>query len=67
MQAAKGEVGWAHYEVRSWVGWHHPMTLSLLALWFLVLERRRWGKKALRVLVWVTLQLWPHAGEDLQA
>ena len=45
LQAAKGEVGLAHYEVRSWVGWHHHMALSLLGLWFLVLERRRLGKK----------------------
>src|SRR5262249_40611401 len=41
--AAKGEVGLGQYEVRSWVGWHHHMTLSLLALWFLVLERLRVG------------------------
>ncbi|KAF0168588.1 MAG: hypothetical protein FD161_4966 [Limisphaerales bacterium] len=41
----KGEVGLSHYEVRSWVGWHHHMTLSLLALWFLQLERLRLGKK----------------------
>ena len=41
----KGEVGLGHYEVRSWVGWHHHMTLSLLALWFLQLERLRLGKK----------------------
>jgi SRSO17 transposase len=39
----KGEVGLGHYEVRSWVGWHHHMTLSLLALWFLELERNRLG------------------------
>lgn len=39
----KGEVGLDHYEVRSWVGWHHHMTLSLVALWFLCLERRRVG------------------------
>ena len=45
--AAKGEVGLAHYEVRSWVGWHHHMTLGMLALWFLVGERRRLGKKLL--------------------
>jgi SRSO17 transposase len=45
LQAAKGEVGLAHYEVRSWVGWHHHMTLSLLALWFLVEERWWLGKK----------------------
>jgi SRSO17 transposase len=37
----KGEAGLAHYEVRSWVGWHHHMTLALLALWFLGQERRR--------------------------
>jgi SRSO17 transposase len=41
----KGEVGLGHYEVRSWVGWHHHMTLSLLALWFLQLERLRLGGK----------------------
>ena len=35
-ERAKGEVGMDHYEVRSWTGWHHHMTLSLLALWFLV-------------------------------
>jgi SRSO17 transposase len=42
-EQAKGEVGLSHYEVRSWVGWHHHVTLALLALWFLVLERRRLG------------------------
>jgi SRSO17 transposase len=40
-----GEVGLDHYEVRSWVGWHHHMTLSFLALWFLVLQKRRVGEK----------------------
>ena len=43
LQEGKGEVGLAHYEVRGWVGWHHHMTLALLALWFLTLERRRLG------------------------
>jgi SRSO17 transposase len=43
LQAGKGEVGLGHYEVRSWVGWHHHMTLSLVALWFLILEKRRLG------------------------
>ena len=42
-EAGKGESGLAHYEVRSWVGWHHHMTLALVALWFLILERRRVG------------------------
>lgn len=44
----KQEVGLGHYEVRSWLGWHHHMTLSLLALWFLQVERLRLGKKRLR-------------------
>lgn len=45
LQLAKSEVGLGQYEVRSWVGWHHHMTLSMLALWFLTTERRRVGKK----------------------
>src|SRR5207249_2767080 len=40
-QEGKGEVGLGHYEVRSWVGWHHHMTLTFLAQWFLVREQRR--------------------------
>jgi SRSO17 transposase len=44
-EEAKGEAGLGHYEVRSWVGWHHHMTLSLLALLFLLIERRRVGEK----------------------
>jgi SRSO17 transposase len=42
-EAGNGEAGLDHYEVRSWIGWHHHMTLSLVALWFLCLERRRVG------------------------
>jgi SRSO17 transposase len=44
-ELGNGEVGLDHYEVRSWVGWHHHMTLSLLALWFLVQERQQVGEK----------------------
>jgi SRSO17 transposase len=43
LEEGKGEVGLSHYEVRSWVGWEHHMTLSLLALWFLQTERLRLG------------------------
>src|SRR5262249_27437405 len=42
-QVGNGEAGLDHYEVRSWIGWHHHMTLALEALWFLCLERRRTG------------------------
>jgi SRSO17 transposase len=41
----KQEVGLDDYEVRSWRGWHHHMTLVMLALWFLEMERRRLGGK----------------------
>lgn len=42
---AKGQAGLAHYEVRSWVGWRHHMTMSLLALWYLTRHQRRLGEK----------------------
>jgi SRSO17 transposase len=45
IQAGKGESGLDEYETRGWVGWHHHTALSLLALFFLVLQRQRLGKK----------------------
>ena len=47
-ETAKGDAGMAEYEMRSWIGWHHHMTLSLLATWFLVQERRREKRGLLR-------------------
>jgi SRSO17 transposase len=44
LKRAKGEAGLADYQVRTWAGWHHHQTLSLLATWFLTQETRR-GKK----------------------
>jgi SRSO17 transposase len=38
-EEAKGEVGLAHYEVRSWVGWYRHITLSLFAHAFLAAIR----------------------------
>jgi SRSO17 transposase len=38
LQRGKSEAGLADYEVRTWAGWHHHQTLSLLACWFLVRE-----------------------------
>lgn len=43
----KGEAGLDEYEMRSWIGWHHHMTLSMLSMWFLVSDQRR-IKKILR-------------------
>ena len=44
LDRAKSEAGLADYEVRTWRGWHHHQTLSLIATWFLTQEKRR-GKK----------------------
>lgn len=45
IEESKGHLGMDHYEVRSWLGWHHHMTLCLLAHHFLVRTRRRLKKK----------------------
>jgi SRSO17 transposase len=44
LERAKSQAGLAEYQVRTWEGWHHHQTLSLLATWFLTQETRR-GKK----------------------
>jgi SRSO17 transposase len=44
LQRAKSEAGLAHYQVRTWEGWHHHQALALVATWFLTQETRR-GKK----------------------
>ena len=44
LKRSKGEAGLGEYQVRNGRGWHHHMTLSLIATWFLVGESRR-GKK----------------------
>jgi len=41
----KSELGMDHYEVRGWVGWHHHITMTLLAHHFLVRQRCLLGKK----------------------
>lgn len=44
IKRCKGEAGMADYQVRNWIGWHHHIALSLLAMWFLIGEVQR-GKK----------------------
>jgi SRSO17 transposase len=39
-EAAKGEVGLDHYEVRSWTGWHRHITLAMLAHAYLTVIRK---------------------------
>jgi SRSO17 transposase len=43
IQQAKGEAGLDEYEVRTWAGWHHHVTLVLLATAFLLQVQQAWG------------------------
>jgi SRSO17 transposase len=45
LQTEKSETGLDEYEVRRWPGWHHHVTLSLLAGAFLVQMQQDWGEK----------------------
>jgi SRSO17 transposase len=45
-EEAKGEVGMDHYEMRSWLGWHHHMLLVSLAHHFLVRLRIQFQEQA---------------------
>lgn len=42
----KQEIGLGDYQVRSWIGWHHHMTLCILAHFFLVRMQLRLQDKA---------------------
>jgi len=44
IKRAKNEAGMAQYQARNWLGWHHHITLCLIAVWFLLCQARR-GKK----------------------
>jgi SRSO17 transposase len=44
-QTEKGETGLDEYEVRRWMGWHHHMTLALVAGAFLLQAAQEWGEK----------------------
>jgi SRSO17 transposase len=45
-EESKGEVGMDHYEMRSWIGWHHHMLLVSLAHHFLVRLRIKFQEQA---------------------
>jgi SRSO17 transposase len=45
LEDCKSYLGMTQYETRSWVGWHHHMTLVGLAHLFVALVRRRLQKK----------------------
>jgi SRSO17 transposase len=41
----KSNVGLNEYETRTWAGWHHHITLCLLAGAFLLSLQQDWGNK----------------------
>ena len=41
----KSEAGLVEYEVRSWTGWYHHMTMALMAGGFLLQMQQEWGGK----------------------
>jgi SRSO17 transposase len=45
-QTEKGETGLDEYEVRTWLGWQHHITMALLAGAFLLQLQLDWGEKA---------------------
>jgi SRSO17 transposase len=45
-QQMKEELGLDHFEGRSWTGWHHHVTLVMLAHLFLRLEQKRRARKS---------------------
>lgn len=47
-ELAKGDCGLDEYEVRSWVGWHRHVTLSLFALAVVAVIRARAAKPSPR-------------------
>jgi len=44
-QTEKGETGLDEYEVRTWLGWQHHITMALLAGAFLLSLQLDWGEK----------------------
>ncbi len=55
LEAAKGEVGLDHYEVRHYHGWYRHMTLAMLALAYLAVVRARLpGAAGKRGISWLS-------------
>ena len=44
-ETGKSDVGLDEYETRTWAGWHHHITMCLLAGAYLLTLQQDWGKK----------------------
>ena len=60
---AKSYLGMAQYETRSWVGWHHHMSLVAMAHLFITLTRRGSGEKTPELTLDRTVRLLQRAME----
>jgi SRSO17 transposase len=54
---AKGQLGMAHYEARSWTSWHHHMSLVALAYLYVVQVRRDVRRKTPDLTVDMAMRL----------
>ena len=64
LEDCKSYLGMTEYETRSWVGWHHHMTLVGLAHLFVTLMRRRLQKKTPELTLDRTVRLLEAAMEE---
>jgi SRSO17 transposase len=62
-QDAKSSLGMAQYETRSWIGWHHHMSLVAMAHLFITLTRRDLKKKTPKLTLDRTVRLLQRAME----
>ena len=64
LEDSKSYLGMAQYETRSWVGWHHHMTLVGLAYLFVILVRRRLKRQVPELTLDRTVRLLEAALEE---
>jgi SRSO17 transposase len=64
LEDSKSYLGMAQYETRSWVGWHHHMTLVGLAHLFVTLARKRLQEEAPELTLDRTVRLLEAALEE---
>lgn len=64
LEDCKSYLGMTEYETRSWIGWHHHMTLVGLAHLFVTLMRRRLQKKTPELTLDRTVRLLEAAMEE---
>jgi SRSO17 transposase len=57
LEDAKGQLGRADYEARSWTSWHHHMSLVALVHLYVVQTRRDLGRKVPELTIDMAMRL----------